>query len=87
MLTLSKDNELKFFYWIADWVRFFARRHGCDAVLFYDNASTKYDLSEIYKTISSIRGIEVVVVIQWPYKWGPVGSERDNGPPKVPWDS
>ena len=53
----------------------------------YDNASTKYDLSEIYKTISSIRGIEVVVVIQWPYKWGPVGSERDNGPPKVPWDS
>ena len=84
LLTLSKNNELS---WIGDWVHFFARRHGCDAVLFYDNASTKYDLSEVYKTIGSIPGIEVVVVVNWPYMYGPQGSERDHGAPKLPWDS
>ena len=84
MLTLSKNNELS---WIGDWVHFFARRHGCDAVLFYDNASTKYEISAIYKTISSIPGIEVVIVVNWPYMYGPQGSDRDAGPPKLPWDS
>ena len=91
LLTQSKNNEL---YWIGDWVRFFARSHGCDAVLFYDNGSTKYELPEIYETISSIPGIKVVVVVRWPYMRGPSGSEmrglggseRVDGPP-TPWDS
>ena len=83
LLTLSKNNEL---YWIGDWVRFFARRHGCDAVLFYDNSSTKYDVSEVYETIASIPRIEVVVVVNWPYKYGPQGTDRDVGPQKSPWD-
>ena len=84
LLTLSKNNELS---WIGDWVHFFARRHGCDAVLFYDNASTKYEISAIHETISSIPGIEVVIVVNWPYMYGPQGSDRDAGPPKLPWDS
>ena len=91
LLTQSKNNEL---YWIGDWVRFFARSHGCDAVLFYDNGSTKYELPEIYETISSIPGIKVVVIVRWPYMRGPSGSEmrglggseRVDGPP-TPWDS
>jgi hypothetical protein len=91
LLTQSKNNEL---YWIGDWVRFFARSHGCDAVLFYDNGSTKYELSEIYETISSTPGIKVAVVVRWPYRRGPGGSEmrglggseRVDGPP-TPWDS
>jgi hypothetical protein len=76
LLTKSKDNDL---YWIHDWVHFFARRHGSDAVLFYDNASTKYEISEVHETILSIPGIEVAVVVHWPYKFGPIG--RDN----LPW--
>jgi hypothetical protein len=84
LLTLSKDNELD---WISDWVRFFARWHGCDAVLFYDNASTKYEMSDIYEAISSVPGIEVVVVVNWPYPYGPQGSDGNFDPPKMPWDS
>ena len=84
LLTKSKDNDLR---WIHDWVHFFARKHGSDAVLFYDNASTKYEISEIYETISSIPGVEVVVVVEWPYKFGPVGSESFNGPQGLPWNS
>ena len=72
LLTKSKDNDL---CWIYDWVHFFARKHGSDAVLFYDNTSTKYDISEVHETILSIPGIEVAVVVRWPYQFGPVGSE------------
>lgn len=91
LLTLSKDNEIR---WIRDWVTFFARRHGCDAVLFYDNASTKYGSSDIYKAISSVPGIRACVVVHWPYKYGPQGSDafhdrlkNKNEPPPMPWDS
>jgi hypothetical protein len=84
LLTKSKDNDL---CWIRDWVHFFARKHGSDAVLFYDNASTKYEISKIHETISSIPGIEVAVVVHWPYKFGPVGSESFHGPQGLPWDS
>jgi hypothetical protein len=67
-MTISKNNEL---VWIRDWVRFYARHHGCDAVLFYDNGSTQYDLETIRRVISSIQGIDTVCVVHWPYKWGP----------------
>ena len=84
LLTQSKNNEL---HWIRDWVYFFARKHGADAVLLYDNASTKYETSAIYETISSVPGIEVAVVVHWPYKYGPPGSERAHGLKGMPWDS
>ena len=78
MVTKSKDNEL---VWICDWVRFHAINHGCNAVLFYDNSSTKYGVAEIYQTISTVPGIDVAVVLDWPFKFGPQG-----GPYGI-WDS
>jgi hypothetical protein len=70
LVTKSRDNEL---VWIRDWVRFHAKAHGCNAVLFYDNASTKYDSAELQATIASVDGIDAAVVIRWPYKLGPDG--------------
>ena len=91
LLTLSKDNEIR---WIRDWVTFFARRHEYDAVLFYDNASSSYDASDIYDAVSSIPGIEATAVVHWPYKYGPQGTDafhdrlrEGSGPPPLPWDS
>ena len=84
LLTLSNDNDL---IWIRDWVSFYARMHGCDAVLFYDNSSTRYTTSEIYHTISTVPGIEATVVVSWPYKWGPAGGDPEDPPPRMPWDS
>jgi hypothetical protein len=84
LLTKSKDNDL---HWIRDWVHFFARMHRSDAVLFYDNASIRYNISEIHETISCVPGIEVAVVVGWPYKFGPVGPEPFHGPQGLPWDS
>ena len=91
LLTLSKDNEIR---WIRDWVTFFARRHGCDAVLLYDNASTRHNTSEIHDAISSVPGIEATAVVSWPYKYGPQGSDsysdllrEESESPPLPWDS
>jgi hypothetical protein len=78
LLTLSKDNEL---HWIRDWIEFHVRNHGCDAVLFYDNASTKYSSGEVRSTIDSVRGVEASAVVDWPYKFGPQGWYNDY------WDS
>jgi hypothetical protein len=83
LLTQSRNNELQ---WIHDWVHFFARKHGCDAVLLYDNASTNYDADCLQNVIQSVPGIEIGLVVRWPYKYGPPGSERHH-PIKIPWDS
>jgi hypothetical protein len=71
LLTKSKNNEL---VWIRDWAYFFAAKHGCDAVLLYDNGSTKYASEDIRETIAGVPGIDAVVVVDWPYKFGPPGA-------------
>jgi hypothetical protein len=70
LVTLSKDNPL---IWIRDWAHFFAKKHGCDAVLFYDNSSTAYGTGEIQEVIRSVSGIEVAIVIDWPFQFGMTG--------------
>jgi hypothetical protein len=78
-LLKSRNNELT---WIRDWIFFLAKAHGCNAVLFYDNASTHYASAEIRETIRSISGIETTLVIDWPFKHGPQGGGEQGR-----WDS
>jgi len=78
LITQSKDNDLE---WIRDWAHFYALRHGCNAVLFYDNESTRYSVSDIHHALSGIAGLETVVVVGWNYKFGPSGGESRQ------WDS
>jgi len=66
LFTMSKDNELA---WIAEWARYHARIHGTDAVVFFDNGSTRYEMAEIAETIAK-QGIERVAVHSWPYIYG-----------------
>ena len=70
--TMSRDNELR---WIRDWASFYVRKHGCDAVLLYDNDSTQYSHSDIEHALSGIAGLDTVCVVGWPYKFGPGGGE------------
>ena len=78
LLTKSKNNDLT---WIRDWATFYVANHGCNAVLFYDNASARYGTQEIHETLSSIAGLETVVVVGWPYRYGV------NAGPSGMWDS
>jgi hypothetical protein len=75
LVTMSRNNRLT---WIRDWARFHAANHGCDAILFYDNASDAYSLTEVEDALTSVPGIETAVVIDWPFKYGPVGHAWDS---------
>lgn len=78
ILTKSKDNDLA---WIRYWVEFNVRVHGANAVLLYDNASTKYTAEEVDGVVSSVAGVEQAVVVSWPFAYGaPAG-------PQGVWDS
>jgi hypothetical protein len=70
LYTLSKDNDLR---WIADWVRFHVRNHGADAVLIYDNASTRYSAEDLEQALRSENPSLEVNVVNWPFKYGPQG--------------
>jgi hypothetical protein len=71
IFTMSKDNPIA---WILDWARFNRDVHGADAVLIYDNGSSAYDSATLSAALASVPGIERSVVVEWPYKYGPQGS-------------
>lgn len=79
VMTMSKDNNLE---WIKDWGNWYVRRHKADAILLYDNGSTTYSLTKLWDVLARIRGVEVAAVVDWPFKYGPVGR-----PPGFFWDS
>jgi hypothetical protein len=68
--TMSRDNELR---WIRDWACFYVRKHGCNAVLLYDNNSARYTKSDIARALAGIPGLDTVGIVGWPYKFGPGG--------------
>lgn len=70
LYTLSRDNEVR---WIVDWVKFHARNHGANAVLIYDNDSTKYTGEDLERSLKkALPGFEINVV-HWPFGYGPQG--------------
>ncbi len=75
LVTMSKNNDLE---WIRDWLSLNVRAHGADAVLLYDNGSSAYSLESLLEVMAGVPGIDVAVVVDWPFKYGPQGP---------PWDS
>ncbi|MGF7022909.1 hypothetical protein [Brachybacterium tyrofermentans] len=78
LVTQSRNNPLE---WIARWVDHHITVQGIDAVVLYDNGSTRYTPDELREVLCGCHGLEVFSVIEWPYPWGPTG-----GPDAV-WDS
>jgi tetratricopeptide (TPR) repeat protein len=64
--TLSKDNEPA---WIRDWATYYNRAHGCDGVLIYDNASTRYSVQELQDALGSLKDMQTIV-LSWPFRYG-----------------
>lgn len=67
LFTMSKDNELG---WIAEWARWHARLHGTDAIVLFDNGSTRYEPAAIEETLRAVPGINQVAVASWPGRYG-----------------
>jgi hypothetical protein len=79
LLTLFKDYPLP---WIRDWVTFHVRLHGADAVLLYENGSANYTPDDVAAALSDISGLQEVVVVSWPFRYG-VGGR----PGEPAWDN
>ncbi len=82
LVTKSRNNDLR---WITDWARFHASKQGVDAVLFYDNGSDRYRPEDVLAALD-VAGIDVAVVVTWPFKFGPQGGNWE-GLTAAPWDS
>ena len=70
LLTLSKNNRLE---WIQDWLRYNRDIHGANAVLFYDNFSTRYSAEVLLSALVEVSGFDRICVVMWPFKYGPQG--------------
>jgi len=79
LMTLSRNNRPE---WIQDWIRYNRDVHGADAVLLYDNGSTRYEVGALADAIKGVAGIKAACVVQWPFKYGPQGNSAGNF-----WDS
>jgi hypothetical protein len=65
--TMNKDNDLD---WIALWADWHARLHGADAILMFDNGSTRYGIDDLERTLAAVPGMKTVAVLSWPYRYG-----------------
>ena len=81
--TISKDNHIR---WIKDWVQYYVRGHGADAVLLYDNGSTLYTASELQSSLRQAFPGILIAVNSWVFPFGPDGGDTDDGR-YMPWDS
>jgi hypothetical protein len=70
IFTHTKNNRLQ---WLQDWARFNRDIHGATGVLVYDNGSTEYTAADVLRALSAIDGLERIVVMSWPFKFGPQG--------------
>lgn len=79
LLAMQRNNPLP---WLREWVEAYVALNGVDAVVMYDLISTSYSEQTLLETLSSVPGLDAVVVVRWPYKYGvqPAG-------PGTPWDS
>lgn len=76
--TKSCDNDL---VWITDWLHYYHEVHGVTGVVLYENNSTRYRAEDVLEAVAAVPGIEVGIVVDWQFPWGP------NGGPHKKWDS
>ena len=77
LFTINKNNDLA---WIREWATYHARLQGTDAIVLFDNASTRYAVAEVHETLASVPGITHVGVASWPQSFGPFDAALKNNP-------
>lgn len=77
IFTINRDNDLS---WIREWALWHAHHHGADAVVLFDNGSSKYAPTEVAAVLAEVPGIAAVAVHDWPHKFGPIDPAVLNNP-------
>ncbi|MFV0244749.1 MAG: hypothetical protein ACK5IB_07000 [Qingshengfaniella sp.] len=73
LVSMNKNNALP---WIRDWASYYARAHGANAAVLFDNGSTDYTVQDLADTLTEVPGIDRAVVFSAPYPYGP--TDRSN---------
>ncbi|HVY52711.1 MAG TPA: hypothetical protein VHA07_14265 [Devosia sp.] len=68
LFSINRDNDLQ---WIREWAEYHVRAHGTDAVILFDNGSTRYSVADVHGVLADIPGLAHVGVPDWPYRFGP----------------
>lgn len=75
LMTMIKYDHLE---WLQQWVEFFVRAHGVDAVLIYNNEAPDYTSHDIARILSPIDGLSRIGVIDWFFPYGAGVAEKGN---------
>lgn len=75
LVAINKDNNLS---WIKDWATFYVKNHNVDCVIVYNNNSETYTNEELLMTLQSVNGLKKGYVVDWHYKFGPIGTRPGN---------
>ena len=67
VFTMSRDNDLR---WITEWARYHARVHNADAVVLFDNGSTRYAPEDIEAALLEVPELARIAVLSWPQSYG-----------------
>ena len=67
LFTMNKDNRLE---WIEEWARFHHHVHQVNSVILFDNGSQTYRPEDIEKVLLGVAGLEKILVLNWPQKFG-----------------
>lgn len=73
LLAVNKNNKLD---WIADWAAYYARAHGAEAVVIFDNGSTDYTVEDLSARLAEVPGLARSAVYSAAYPYGPNDRSR-----------
>ena len=71
--SISKNNRLE---WIQDWLDYYVRVHGCNAVVLADNGSTDYAPADLRAAIAEVPGLEKAAILRARYPFGPTAENN-----------
>lgn len=69
LFGINKNNDPA---WLREWAEWHVRLHGTDAIVLFDNGSSRYSTAEIQETLAGVPGLTHIAVPSWPQKFGAV---------------
>jgi hypothetical protein len=76
-VALTRNNPSA---WVVDWINFHHRRHGFDAFLLFDNASSDPAASALAQDIKTYCPSILCLLVEAPFPFGPTSRRTIGGP-------
>ena len=71
--SISLDNRLE---WITDWLDYYVRAHGLEAVVLADNGTRTYEPAALRAALGAVPGLRKAAILRARYPFGPTAENR-----------